>query len=142
MGGTELTDGRRTWLVWVQTIVGAVVGNLFVRIIALAVFDIPTVFEPLATPVPTMFLTVLGVAAGLGVAHLIGPSVSQPVQLFRRVVIVALILSFLPDLWMLTDAAAGAFPGATLPGVGTLMLQHVVAAFVVIWMLTMRSQQR
>ena len=109
---------------------------------ALALFDIPTVFEPLATPVPTIFLTVLGVTAGLGVANLMGPSVSQLVPRSRRVAIVALILSFLPDLWMLTDSAAGAFPGATPPAVATLMLQHVVAAVIVIWMVTMRAPQR
>ena len=38
-----------------------------------------------------------------------------------------------------TDGAAEAFPGATLPAVVTLMAQHVFAAFVVVWMRTLRG---
>ena len=64
---------------------------------------------------------------------------SQPIRLFRIVATVALVLSFLPDVWLLTEAAGGTFPGATVSGVGVLMMQHVVAAAVVVWMLTMRA---
>ena len=142
MGTTLLADGRWTWHVWLQTILVSLVGTLLLRMGALAVFDIPAEFPPLATVGPTILLTVLGVAIALAVALLVGQSASQPVQLFRTLAIVALLLSFLPDAWMLTDGAAVAFPGATVPGVITLMLQHVVAAFIVIWMLTMRGQQR
>jgi len=140
MGTTLPADGRWTWHVWLQTILISLVGTLLLRMGALAVFDIPAEFTPLATVGPTIFLTVLGVAIALAVALMVGQSASQPVQLFRRIAIVALIVSFVPDAWMLTEGAA--FPGATVPGVITLMLQHVVAAFVVIWMLTMRGQQR
>ena len=139
--GTTLADGRWTWHVWLQTILASVIGNLLLRIGALAVFDIPPEFLPLSTVGPTILLTVLGVGAALAVALLVG-SASQPVRLFRTIAIVALLVSFLPDAWMLTEGAAVAFPGATVPGVITLMLQHVVAAFVVIWMLTMRGRQR
>lgn len=142
MGTTELVYGRRTWLVWLQTILAAVVGTLLLRTGALAVFDIPAEFPPFATAGPTIFLTVIGGAAALAVAHLVGKSASQPVQRFRRIAIVALLVSLLPDAWMLTAGAAGAFPGATVPAVITLMLQHVVAAFIVIWMLTTRGQHR
>jgi len=140
MATTLLADGKWTWHVWLQTILLSVIGNLLLRMGALALFDIPAEFLPLSTVGPTILLTVLGVAAALGVALLVGSS-SQPVQLFRRIAIVALVVSFLPDAWMLTEGAAADFPGATVPGVITLMLQHVVAACVVIWMLTMRAQR-
>ena len=142
MGTTLLIDGRWTWHVWLQTILASLVGTLLLRMGVVALFDIPPEFAPLATVGPTILLTVLGVGAALAVALLVGQSASQPVRVFRQIAMVALIVSFLPDAWMLTEGAAVAFPGATVPGVITLMLQHVVAAFVVIWMLTMRGQQR
>ena len=62
------TAGPRAWVVWLRTILGAVAANLVVRAAGLAAFDVPPEFEPLATAGPTVFLTVVGVAAGLGVA--------------------------------------------------------------------------
>ncbi|MYI75626.1 MAG: hypothetical protein F4057_10040, partial [Acidobacteria bacterium] len=55
------TAGPRAWVVWLQTIVGAVAANLLLRAGALAVFDIPSEFEPLATAVPTLRFSVIGV---------------------------------------------------------------------------------
>ena len=140
MASSERVFGEYNWRVWLQTIVAAVIGNLLLRTGALAVFDIPTEFIQLTTPGPTIFLTVVGVGAGLAVALMIGGSAAQPIRLFRQIAIAALVVSFLPDLWMLTDAGVDAFPGATIPGVATLMLQHVLAASVILWMLTVRGQ--
>ena len=125
--------GPRAWRVWLRTILGAVAVNLVLRAAALAVFDMPPEFEPLATAGPTVFLTVMGVAAGLGVALAVDKRPERPVPLFQRIVLVALLLSLVPDLWMLTDSGSKAFPGATVPAVVTLMAQHVAAAAVVLW---------
>ena len=127
------TAGPRAWVVWLQTIVGAVAANLLLRAGALALFDIPSEFEPLATAVPTILFTAIGVAAGLLVALAVDSTSANPVPLFRNIVIVALLLSLLPDLYMFTSSGAAAFPGATVPAVVTLMLQHVAAAAVVFW---------
>lgn len=51
--------GPRAWVVWLRTILGAVAANLVLRAAALAVFDIPPEFEPLAVAGPTVFLTVV-----------------------------------------------------------------------------------
>ncbi|MXY17694.1 MAG: hypothetical protein F4Y57_12025 [Acidobacteria bacterium] len=133
------TAGPRAWVVWLQTIVGAVAANLLLRAGALAVFDIPSEFEPLATAVPTILFTVIGVAAGLLVALAVDSASANPVPLFRNIVIVALLLSLLPDLYMFTSSGAAAFPGATVPAVVTLMLQHVAAAAVVFWRVITRG---
>ena len=125
--------GPRAWVVWLQTIVGAVAANLLLRAGALVVFDIPAEFEPLATVVPTILFTAIGVAAGLLVALAIDSTSASPVPLFRNIVIVALLLSLLPDLYMFTSSGAAAFPGATVPAVITLMVQHVAAAAIVLW---------
>jgi len=125
--------GPRAWRAWLRTILGALVATLAVRAAALAVFDIPTAFEPLAVAVPTVFLTVVGVVAGLVVAVAVDRWSARPVPLFRRFAVAALLLSLLPDFWLLTDSGREAFAGATVPAVVTLMVQHVAAAAVVIW---------
>lgn len=130
------TAGPRAWVVWLRTILGAVAANLVVRAAGLAAFDVPAEFEPLATAGPTVFLTVVGVAAGLGVAVAVQKLSARPVPLFQRIVVVALLVSLVPDLYMLTDGGAAAFPGATVAAVVILMAQHVAAAAVVLWSAT------
>ena len=120
------------WAVWLRTILAAVAANLVLRAAALLVFDIPPEFEPLAIAAPTVFWTVVGVAAGLGVAVAVNRRSERPVPLYQRIVLVALLVSLLPDLWMLTESGSAAFPGATLPAVITLMVQHVAAAAIVL----------
>ena len=128
--------GPRAWVVWLRTILGAVAANLVVRAAGLAAFDVPAEFEPLATVGPTVFLTVVGVGAGLGVAVAVQKLSARPVPLFQRIVVVALLVSLVPDLYMLTDGGAAAFPGATGAAVVILMVQHVAAAAVVLWSAT------
>ena len=111
------------------------------RAAAIAVLDIPAAFAPLADPGPTIFLTVVGVLGGVGVFVAVRRFASQPIRLFRIIAAAGLLVSFLPDVWLLTDAASDAFPGATVESVGTLMVQHVVAAAIVVWMLTMTGRR-
>lgn len=124
--------GAGAWRIWLRTVLGSVAATLAVRAVALLAFDIPVGFEPLATAGPTVFLTVVGVVAGLVVAVAVDRLSARPVPLFRRIAIVALVLSLFPDLWMLTESGSEAFPGATIPAVVTLMVQHVAATAVVI----------
>ena len=130
------TAGPRAWLVWLRTILGAVAANLVLRGAGLALFDVPPEFEPLAAAGPTVFLTVVGVAAGLGVAAIVENRSERPVPLFQRIVAVALLVSLLPDFWLLTAGAREAFPGVTVPAVVILIAQHVAAAAVVLWSVT------
>ncbi|MXZ70373.1 MAG: hypothetical protein F4Z04_02505 [Acidobacteria bacterium] len=124
--------GAGAWRIWLRTVLAAVAATLAVRAAAIVTLDIPAEFQPLAVAGPTVFLTSVGVVAGLTVALAIDRWSARPVQLFRRIAIAALLLSLLPDFWLLTDAGSEAFPGATVPAVVTLMVQHVAAAAVVI----------
>ena len=124
--------GPRAWRLWLRTVLGALAATLAVRAAALGAFDIPVEFQPLAVTGPTMFLTVVGVGAGLVVAVVVDRVSERPVPLFRRIAVAALLVSLLPDFWLLTESGAEAFPGATVTAVVTLMVQHVAAATVVI----------
>ena len=124
--------GPRAWRLWLRTVLGALAATLAVRAAAFGAFDIPVEFQPLAVTGPTMFLTVVGVGAGLVVAVVVDRVSERPVPLFRRIAVAALLVSLLPDFWLLTESGAEAFPGATVPAVVTLMVQHVAAATVVI----------
>ena len=114
-------------------LVSSVVANLLVRAGASALFDIPPEFPPLQGAGPVVFFSVIGVLAALGVFAGIGGVSSRPVPVFRIVAGVVLVVSFIPDLWLLTESGAASFPGATPAGVGTLMLMHVVSAAAVVW---------
>ena len=57
-------------------------------------------------------------------------------EIMALISVVVLVLSFAPDLWLLSDGAAEVFPGGTVPGVALLMLMHVAAAAVIVWFLT------
>ena len=78
-----------------------------------------------------MFLTVVGAAAGPGVAAAVEKRPARPVPLFRRIVVAALLAPLLPNFWLFTDGAGEAFPGVTVPAVVILIAQHVAAAAVV-----------
>ena len=121
-----------------QALIGALFATLAVRWVGLAVFDIPPEFPPLDGPGPTIFFTVILTLAAIGVYAMARRWAARPESLFRWVAVVVLALSFLPDILILTDGAATAFPGATPAGVGLLMLMHVAAAAVIVWSLTAR----
>ncbi len=126
------------WVRAVWALIGAVLATLAVRWVGLAVFDIPPEFPPLDGPTPTIFFTVILTLGAIGVYAMARRWADQPESLFRRVAVVVLVLSFVPDILMLTDGAATAFPGATPAGVGVLMLMHVAAAAVIVWSLAGR----
>lgn len=132
---TDTNTGRGRSLVKSGAIalVLSVVANLLVRAGASALFDIPPEFPPLQGAGPVVFFSVIGVLAALGVFAGIGGVSSRPVPVFRVVAGIVLVVSFIPDLWLLTESGAASFSGATPAGAGTLMLMHVVSAAAVVW---------
>ncbi|QLG61638.1 DUF6069 family protein [Halorarum salinum] len=87
-------------------------------------------FEPLNYQ-PVFLLTAAG-AAGATLAYALVRRVSdRPRRTFAVVVVVALLLSFVPDVaWLPGD------PGATTAGIAVLMLMHVTTAAICFVVLT------
>ncbi len=134
-----MTRRDRLWVAGLKALAGAIIATLAVRWAAVATLDIPTEFPPLAGPGPTIFFTTMGALGATAVFGVLRRRSERPEYLFRWIALGVLLLSSLPDLWLLSDGAAGAFPGATPTAVGVLMLMHVVAAAVIVWFLTVRG---
>lgn len=115
-------------------IVLAIAANFILWRLALAVLDIPAEFMPLNSPSP-VFLTFGGMLGAVIAFAVIGRLARRPVRTFNLVALVVLILSFLPDLGLLAS-------GAPLPGVIVLMLMHVVAAGIAVWVLGRYAVER
>jgi peptidoglycan/LPS O-acetylase OafA/YrhL len=118
----------------------AVVANVLLRALAVAVFDIPDEFEHLAVRAVIVSTLAGVVAAGL-VYALIARRARNPDRTFAIVAIVALALSLLAPLSVgLEDPPE--YPGTDARSIGTMMAMHVVAAAIAIATLTRRRVSR
>jgi hypothetical protein len=114
----------------------AVVANVLVRGAAIALFDIPAAFEHLALRA-VIVSTLAGVLAAGLVYAVIARRAANPDRTFTIVAAVALVLSLAAPLSVgLQDPPE--YPGTDAASVGTLMVMHVVAAAIVVAVLTRR----
>ena len=90
----------------------------------------------MASPGPAIFFTTVGALGATAVFGIVRRRAERPEYVFRWIAGVVLLLAFLPDLWLLSDGAAGTFPGATATAIGVLTLMHVVVAAVIVGFLT------
>jgi hypothetical protein len=110
--------------------VAAVLANVLLRAIAIALFDIPDAFEHLALRA-VIVSTLVGVVAAALVFAIVRRFARDPVRTFTIVAVVALILSLAAPLSVaLQDPPE--YPGTDAASVGTLMLMHVTTAAIVI----------
>lgn len=135
--GERVDLGRLLW-VGPLAIAAAVVANVLVRTVAVALFDVSPEFPPLALE-PTVVFTVVGVLGAVLVFALVVRFARRPVRLFRRIALVVLLLSFVPNVLLLVPSSV---PGATVPAVVTLMFEHVVAWAVSVGILTTLARAR
>ena len=132
---------KSLWVSGLQAVIGALVATLAVRWVAVAALDIPPEFQPLDGPGPVIFFTTVASVIAVGVYAVVRRLALRPNFAFRIIAGVVLVLSIMPDLWLLTEGAAEAFPGATPSAVGVLILLHVVAAIAVVWALTREGDE-
>jgi len=109
----------------------AVVGNVLLRALAIAIFDIPDAFEHLALRA-VIVSTLIGVLAAAAVYGLVAARAADPARTFTRIAVVALVVSLAAPLSVTGDE------GADAAAIGTLMLMHVLTAAVVIGVFTRR----
>jgi hypothetical protein len=123
--------GRLLW-VGPLAIVAAVAANLLIRLVAVALFDISPEFMPLQWG-PPIFFTTIGVIGAIVVFAIVARFSKRPVRLFRTIALVVLVLSFIPDVLLLTS---NSMPGTSPAAVLALMAMHVVTWAISVGLLT------
>lgn len=124
-------------LIGLATVVAAVLANVLVYFIGSAVVGYDPQFIVLANVSATILFTVVpAIVAVLLYAILLRFS-SNPERIFTILAVVVLIISLIPDL-----AYIPSVPGASSGQTAILMLMHVVAAGVIVWMLTTLTRPR
>ena len=118
-------------------LVASVVANLIVRALLLAVLDISPAFPPFQVGA-IAFFTALGAIGATLVFALISRFAARPVRTFQIVALVVLILSIIPNIAAALNPASAPFPfpGVTATAMLALMLLHLVAAAVIVPLLS------
>jgi hypothetical protein len=121
-------------LFWVGplAIVAATLANVVLQQIAVALLNPDPAFLPL-TLMPPIVFSVVGVLGAVIVYALVGRFAQTPEPLFRRIALITLVVSFIPDILMLVT---GFNPGTTLANVVVLILMHVVTWAIAVELLT------
>jgi hypothetical protein len=123
---------KKLWWVGPLTVFSAVIGVLIVRAIAMAI--LPPPYAPgLAMIMVPITLTVVFCTGGVIVFALVDRFAKNPIRTFIIISIVFLFISFLPDLAVPTMGAS--MPGATWGYAIALMVMHIVAGFITVFML-------
>lgn len=136
----EQVISGRIWLAGLLGIIGAVLANLIVRAILVAALPLFAEFPPMQAGAIAM-LTTFGTLLAAIVYALLVRFVPCPLTVFRWVAVVALILSILPNLVLVSNPTAIPFPGASGLSFGILIVFHIVAALVSVLILTSMTRK-
>ena len=121
---------KKLWWVGPLTVLSAIVGVLIVRAIAVAILPLPHGPGLTILMLPIM-LTVILCTSGVVVFALVGRFAKNPVRTYIIIASVFLLISFLPDI----GVASAPFPGAGWHYAITLMIMHITAGFITVYML-------
>src|SRR5215212_11841766 len=130
-GASPAVGRGRFVLVGLATVAAAVIANLLVYLLGSVVVGYDPQFIILANASGTILFTVVpAIVAVLLYAGLMRFT-SSPARIFTNVAVVVLIVSLIPDLTYIPS-----LPGATSGQTVILMVMHIVAALVIVSMLT------
>ena len=107
--------------------IAAALLNAVIAFLARGPFGASDALQGLTAPA-FVSLTVIGVVIGALAWRAITRRAQRPATVVRRLVPIVLVLSFIPDVLLLTGGA----PGADLAGVLALMAMHVVVVAIAV----------
>jgi Family of unknown function (DUF6069) len=126
------TESRgRFALIGLATVAAAVIANLLVYLLGSVVVGYDSQFIILANASGTILFTVVPAIVAVLLYAVLVRFTSNPARIFTNIAVVVLIVSLIPDLTYIPS-----LPGATSGQTAVLMLMHVVAAVVIVSMLT------
>jgi hypothetical protein len=109
------------------SVIAAVIVNLIVRAILLAVFDLPKDFLPLSALSIASF-TFIGTSLGVLALWILNRMTAHPLRTYSAVALIALILSIIPNLFWAGNPSAAPMPGGTSSAFYALIVFHVFGA--------------
>jgi hypothetical protein len=127
---TSVIQLRKLWWAGPLTVLAAIIGVLIVRAIAMLILQPP--YAPgLAMIMLPVMLTLILCTGAVIVYALVGRFARNPIRTYVIISAVFLIISFLPDI----AVVSAPFPGAGWAYSITLMVMHVVAGFITVYTL-------
>ena len=127
---TSTIQLRKLWSVGPLTVAVAIVGVLLVRTIARAI--LPPPYAPgLDVILIPIVLTLVLCSGAVLVFGLVARFAKDPIRTYIIISSIFLLISFLPDIAVVSMP----LPGAGWPYSITLMIMHVVAGFITVYML-------
>jgi hypothetical protein len=124
-------------LVGLATVAAAVIANLLVYVLGSVVVGYDSRFIVLANASGTILFTVVPAIVAVLLYAALVRFTSNPARIFTNIAVVVLVLSLIPDLIYIPSV-----PGATSGQTAILMFMHVVAAVVIVSMLTTLTRSR
>jgi hypothetical protein len=133
----ERIDLGRLWWAGPLTVAAALAANAIVRTVAVGLFEISPLFHNLAWMHVT-WVTVAAVNSAVLVFAAIARYADRPISVYLRVAAVALVVSFIPNAWLVLTDVPGSSPAAH----ATLMAMHVVDAAICAYLLPALTRSR
>ncbi|MBK8986905.1 MAG: hypothetical protein IPM39_12655 [Chloroflexi bacterium] len=138
----EQIDKSKIWPTGLAAIGLSLVANLLAYFILNAVLDLPSPaeFPPLsaaAIGIMTVLFTFLAVVAFVVVVRM----AKRPLRTYRIVATVVFVLSIIPNIISAVNPAAAPFPfpAASASGFLVLIIFHVIAYLIMVWLLTTKT---
>lgn len=113
----------------------SVAANLIARQLLSLVIEFPAGFLPL-TPGAIAVFTLIGTALGGLVFWLMARALPNPLRPFQVIAWAALALSVIPNLGLMANPQMAPMPGGTPQAFGVLIVFHVIAGLITIFVLT------
>jgi hypothetical protein len=124
-------------LVGLGTVIAAVLANLLVYLIGSVVVGYDPQFIILANASGTILFTLVPAIVAVLLYAALMHFTSNPARIFTNIAIVVLVLSLIPDLTYIPSV-----PGASSGQTAILMVMHVVAAAVIVSILTTQTRSQ
>lgn len=124
-------------LVGLGTVLAAVLANLVVYFLGSVIVGYDPRFIVLATPSATILFTAVPALVAVLLYVTLIRFTSNPARIFTTIAIVVLIVSLIPDVTYIPSV-----PGASAGQTVVLMVMHVVAAVVIVSLLTTQTRSQ
>lgn len=121
----------RIWRAGLLAALLATVANAGIRTVAVTLFDVAPDLRPFTWPQFVLF-TLLGVAGATLVYAFVSSRFTNPNRTFRRLAVIVLLVSFIPDVALLVTQVV---PGITVAAFVALSLMHITTAILSIRLL-------